>query len=63
MGEHKFNDEDFAEALRCLRSAWHENEELSAIPEPSEEARDVIVSAVLAGIFLRGLHFAKVQSE
>lgn len=55
----KINDDDFDEAMRFLRSAWHESEELSAIPEPSEDARETIVAAIVAALVSRGAVIAK----
>ena len=56
---HPINDADFDAAMRYLRSAWHENEELSGIPEPSEEACEVLVAAVIAAFLAQGVLLAK----
>lgn len=57
------NNAAFDAAMKSLRSCWHENEELSLIDEPSEEAREAIVAAVLAGLLVHGIRFHNAEDE
>lgn len=52
--ELKIGDDDFDYAMKSLRRAWHEHEELSEIDEPSEDAIETIVAAIFAALYRDG---------